>query len=245
MILKIKQNSKPSQRSLAGRCTCSLPKNAGLAVRHKFVHAAKYAALIIEELVRRDSSSTKCTVASNAPTSRAVPDKPAAPYVLIGASFGSFLAHHVAVAAHALGRPAAGLVLLDPWPVPPLLRTRGRRLLLRFSGAPRDCRQVCAPSQHPRSIFSTPTLCACSAPNLDLAALLLPSLCLPSPRCPHALYVLLQASVAVETIAQAALGSPTPEEVSSQSVPLFCASATSRFHTSISLTIRPPLRYYR
>ena len=129
--------------------------------------AAKYAALIIEELVRRDSSSTKCTVASNAPTSRAVPDKPAAPYVLIGASFGSFLAHHVAVAAHALGRPAAGLVLLEPFPVPPLLRTRGLRLLLRLFGAPRDSRQACALSastQHPLHTHSLHThgACACA-----------------------------------------------------------------------------------
>ena len=39
-------------------------------------------------------------------------------------------------------------------------------------------------------------------------------LCLSSPPCPHALYGFLQASVAVETMAQAALGSLTPEEVS-------------------------------
>ena len=111
--------------------------------------AAKYAALIIKELVRRDSSSTERTIAPNAPTIRAVPNESAAPYVLIGASFGSFLAHHVAVAAHALGRPAAGLVLLDPWPVPPLLRTRGHRLLLRCFGAPRDVRLVRALTPYP------------------------------------------------------------------------------------------------
>jgi hypothetical protein len=69
--------------------------------------AAKYAALILAEMARRDP---------------AAPDESAAPFVLLGVSFGSFLAHHVAVAADALGRPAAGLVLLEPWPVPPLLR---------------------------------------------------------------------------------------------------------------------------
>ena len=111
--------------------------------------AAKYAALIIKELVRRDSSSTERTIAPDAPTIRAVPNESAAPYVLIGASFGSFLAHHVAVAAHALGYPAAGLVLLDPWPVPPLLRTRGHRLLLRCFGAPRDVRLVRALTPYP------------------------------------------------------------------------------------------------
>ena len=127
--------------------------------------AAKYAALIIKELVRRDSSSTECIVAPNAPTIRAVPDESVAPFVLIGASFGSYLAHHVAVAAHALGRPAAGLVLIDPFPVPPLLRIRGRYLHRRFFGVPRDGRQVCAlaaPSPHPHSTLSTPTPCTCT-----------------------------------------------------------------------------------
>ena len=109
--------------------------------------AAKYAALIIKELVRRDSSSTECTVAPNAPTIHAVPDESAAPYVLIGGSFGSLLAHHVAVAAYALGRPALGLVLLDPFPVPPLLRTTGCRF--RLFGAPRGDPLVCPTGMQP------------------------------------------------------------------------------------------------
>ena len=106
--------------------------------------AATYAAAIIKELVRRNSSSTECTDVPDAPTIRRVSDESASPYVLIGASFGSFLAHHIAVAAGALGRPPAGLVQIDPWPVPPLLWTRGRRLLLRLLGVPRDRKRVCA-----------------------------------------------------------------------------------------------------
>lgn len=61
--------------------------------------ALKYAQLILEEVARRPSPCG---------------------FHLIGVSFGSFLAHHIAVAAHSLGVPAAGLVLLEPWPVPPL-----------------------------------------------------------------------------------------------------------------------------
>ena len=97
---------------------------------------AKYAALIIKELVRREGVPTECVAVPNAPANCA------APYMLIGASFGSMLAHHVAVAAHARGRPAAGLVLLEPVPlVLSGLRTRGRRFLLKVSGAPRGDRQ--------------------------------------------------------------------------------------------------------
>ena len=70
--------------------------------------AATYAAAIIKELVRRNSSSTECTDVPDAPTIRRVSDESASPYVLIGASFGSFLAHHIAVAASALGRPLLG-----------------------------------------------------------------------------------------------------------------------------------------
>ena len=74
---------------------------------------AKYAALIIKELVRREGVSTERVGVPNAPVNCA------APYVLIGASFGSLLAHYVAVAAHARGRPAAGLVVIEPTsPVP-------------------------------------------------------------------------------------------------------------------------------
>ena len=102
--------------------------------------AAKYAALILVEMARRDP---------------AAPDESAAPFVLIGVSFGAFLAHHVAVAAHALGRPAGGLVLLEPWPVPPLLRD--------VIGTDRP-QQVCAlsapslpPSPHPLRTLSSPS----------------------------------------------------------------------------------------
>jgi hypothetical protein len=126
--------------------------------------AARYAAVIIKELGRRNSSSTAVP-----DTLTIRPDGSAYPYVLIGASFGSFLAHHVAVAAHALGRPPAGLVLIDPPPVPPLLRTRGRRSL---SGEPRDRKKVCslAVSLHCNCTFPTPLL-----------AQSLASLCLSSP----------------------------------------------------------------
>ena len=72
---------------------------------------AKYAVLIIKELVRREGVPTEFVGVPNAPTNCA------APYVLIGASFGSTLAHHVAVAAHARGYPADGLVLIEPPPL--------------------------------------------------------------------------------------------------------------------------------
>uniref|UniRef100_A0A7S3TSX1 Carrier domain-containing protein n=1 Tax=Emiliania huxleyi TaxID=2903 RepID=A0A7S3TSX1_EMIHU len=62
--------------------------------------ALKYAELIIGEMRRRAAGGA---------------------FLLTGVSFGSFLAHHVAVAAGSLGFPAAGIVLLEPWPVPPLL----------------------------------------------------------------------------------------------------------------------------
>jgi hypothetical protein len=68
---------------------------------------AKYAALIIKELVRREGVPTECKAVPNAPANCA------APYVLIGMSFGATLAHHVAVAAHARGHPANGLVSID------------------------------------------------------------------------------------------------------------------------------------
>ena len=70
--------------------------------------AAKYAARIIKELARRERAPTKGTIAPDAPIHRATP------YILIGASFGAVLAHHMAVVMHERGRPAAGLVLIDP-----------------------------------------------------------------------------------------------------------------------------------
>ena len=70
--------------------------------------AAKYAALIIKELVRRESAPTEGTIAPDVPIHRVTP------YILIGTSFGAVLAHHIAVEVHARGRPAAGLALIDP-----------------------------------------------------------------------------------------------------------------------------------
>tara|TARA_B100000795_G_scaffold173908_1_gene131253 strand:- start:1063 stop:1668 length:606 start_codon:yes stop_codon:yes gene_type:complete len=135
--------------------------------------AAKYAALILAEMVRRDP---------------AAPNESAAPFVLIGVSFGAFLAHHVAVAADALGHPAAGLVLLEPWPVPPLLRDvigtdrpqqvctvpspRPLYFPLRTlsTPSPRPLRTLSSPSPHPlrvlcrRLVCSRSSLKGCSAP---------------------------------------------------------------------------------
>jgi NADPH:quinone reductase-like Zn-dependent oxidoreductase/3-oxoacyl-(acyl-carrier-protein) synthase/NAD(P)-dependent dehydrogenase (short-subunit alcohol dehydrogenase family)/SAM-dependent methyltransferase/acyl carrier protein len=62
--------------------------------------ARKYARILVDEL-------------------RIRPD-PETPYFLLGGSFGSFLAHHIAAQAQQLGKPPAGLVLIEPFPVPPL-----------------------------------------------------------------------------------------------------------------------------
>ena len=121
--------------------------------------AAKYAARIIKELVRRERAATKGTIAPDAPIHRATP------YVLIGSSFGAILAHHVAVAVHERGRPAAGLVLIepesefgyevrdvDPYSVSGLrtLRQRQKRHN-RIIAAGHDRRKVCIQLSTPRS----------------------------------------------------------------------------------------------
>jgi hypothetical protein len=93
---------------------------------------AKYAALIIKELVRREGVPTECIAVPNAPANCA------APYVLIGISFGATLAHHVAVAAHARGHPADGLVIIELMPpapeqLPPEQLTSQQAILTRQS----------------------------------------------------------------------------------------------------------------
>ena len=89
---------------------------------------AKYAALIIKELVRREGVPTECIAVPNAPVNCA------APYVLIGISFGATLAHHVAVAAHARGHPADGLVIIELMPpAPEQLVTSQQAILTRQS----------------------------------------------------------------------------------------------------------------
>jgi len=67
--------------------------------------AAKYARILIDELQER-------------------PD-PETPYFLLGASFGSLLAHYVAAQAQQLGKPPAGMVLIEPLPVLPLTQHQG------------------------------------------------------------------------------------------------------------------------
>lgn len=62
--------------------------------------AAKYARIIVEELQGRSDSDIS--------------------FYLLGASFGSFLAHLIAAEAEKLGRAPAGIVLIEPLPVLPL-----------------------------------------------------------------------------------------------------------------------------
>jgi len=80
---------------------CSTGARSSLDVESLPELALKFAEVIVAEMERRPL--------------------PSSPFYLVGVSFGAFLAHHIAVAVESLGRSAAGLVLLEPWPVPPLM----------------------------------------------------------------------------------------------------------------------------
>jgi acyl carrier protein len=67
--------------------------------------AAKYARILVTRLQAR-------------------PD-PETPYFLVGASFGSLLAHYIAAQAQQLGKPPAGIVLIEALPVLPLTQHLG------------------------------------------------------------------------------------------------------------------------
>ena len=213
--------------------------------------AAKYAAVIINELVRRNSSSTECTDLPDAcPTIRGVPDESASAYVLIGASFGSFLAHYVAVAAQALGRPPAGLVLIDPFPVPPLLRTRGQRLFLRLLGVRHDRKQVCSLSASPNlHLFHTRVFgrddglysyCTRRVHVLHLTWTLLQSLSLFSPRhCPHARNLRCYLGISCGRDHRASSNWQPDVRASKSTTPPFCVFATFILSQSY-LSDRPP-----